>query len=207
MAEYDGELTRLVEQVNRAAKESKADELKLLDQFLTAAIERGASDLLLVANSSAILRVNGALTGGIGASLSPDGTAQHSAAHIDCGSGCGIANQKSLDFCFVRKAIGRFRANYHFQRGTLAASIRLLPEQVPTLESLHLPPGLALLAERRQGLVLVTGPTGCGKSSTFAGLIDLINNRRRGHIITIEDPVEFHACKSQLHCGANRTGT
>lgn len=102
-----------------------------------------------------------------------------------------LQTQRSLDFCFVRKAIGRFRANYHYQRGTLAASIRLLPEQVPSLESLHLPSALALLAERRQGLVLVTGPTGCGKSSTLAGLIDLINSRRRDHIITIEDPIEF----------------
>ena len=110
-----------------------------------------------------------------------------------------LQTQKSLDFCFVRKAIGRFRANYHYQRGTLAASIRLLPEQIPSLESLHLPPALALLAERRQGLVLVTGPTGCGKSSTLAGLIDLINSRRRDHIITIEDPLEFqHPNRSSI---------
>jgi twitching motility protein PilT len=110
-----------------------------------------------------------------------------------------LQTQKSLDFCFVRKAIGRFRANYHYQRGTLAASIRLLPEQIPSLESLHLPPTLALLAERRQGLVLVTGPTGCGKSSTLAGLIDLINSRRRDHIITIEDPLEFqHPNRSSI---------
>ena len=199
MAEYDGELTRLVEQVNRSAKESKADEIKLLDQFLTVAVQRQASDLLLVANSPAILRVNGALTGGIGQSLSPAELRSILLPMLTSDQVAGLQSQKSLDFCFARKAIGRFRANYHYQRGTLAASIRLLPEQVPSLESLHLPPALALLAERRQGLVLVTGPTGCGKSSTLAGLIDLINDRRRDHIITIEDPLEFqHPNRSSI---------
>jgi twitching motility protein PilT len=199
MAEYDGELTRLVEQVNRSAKESKADEIKLLDQFLTIAVQRRVSDLLFVANSPAVLRVNGALTGGVGQSLSPAELRSILLPMLTSDQIAELQTQKSLDFCFVRKAIGRFRANYHFQRGTLAASIRLLPEQVPSLESLHLPPGLALLAERRQGLVRVTGPTGCGKSSTLAGLIDLINNRRRDHIITIEDPIEFqHPNRSSI---------
>lgn len=84
-----------------------------------------------------------------------------------------------------------FRANIHYQRGTLAASLRLLPDKIPTLESLHLPPTLKRLGEARQGLVLVTGATGCGKSSTLAALVDLINTQRRGHVVTIEDPVEY----------------
>lgn len=199
MAEYDGELTRLVEQVNRSARESKADETKLLDQFLTAAVQRRASDLLLVANSPAVLRVNGALSGGIGQSLSSAELRSILLPLLSSDQVAELQTRKALDFCFVRNAIGRFRANYHYQRGTLAASIRLLPEQVPSLESLHLPPGLALLAERRQGLVLVTGPTGSGKSSTLAGLINLINNRQRDHIITIEDPIEFqHTNRSSI---------
>jgi type II secretory ATPase GspE/PulE/Tfp pilus assembly ATPase PilB-like protein len=94
---------------------------------------------------------------------------------------------------------GRFRVNIHHQRGTLAASIRLLPSKIPSLESLHLPPTLAKLAERRQGLVLVTGPTGCGKSSTLAALIDIVNTRRAAHVVTIEDPVEYqHANRSAV---------
>jgi twitching motility protein PilT len=199
MTEYDGELTRLVEQVNRSAKESKAYETKLLDQFLTVAVQRRASDLLLLANSPAILRVNGALTGGIGQILSPAELRSILLPVLSSEQVAELQTRKVLDFCFERKAIGRFRANYHYQRGTLAASIRLLPEQAPSLESLHMPPALALLAERRQGLVLVTGPTGCGKSSTLAGLIDLINNRRRDHIITIEDPIEFqHPNRSSI---------
>jgi twitching motility protein PilT len=98
---------------------------------------------------------------------------------------------RALDFCFMRGSTGRFRSNVHYQRGTLAATIRLLPAQIPTVESLHLPPILTRLMERQQGLILLTGPTGCGKTSTMAALIDAINGRRRDHIITIEDPVEY----------------
>jgi twitching motility protein PilT len=96
-----------------------------------------------------------------------------------------------VDLGFVREGLGRFRINIHHQRGTLAASIRLLPARIPSLEWLHLPASLAKLAERRQGLVLVTGPTGCGKTSTLAALIDLVNTRRAAHVVTIEDPVEY----------------
>lgn len=191
MAEYDSELTRLVEQVNRSAKESKVDDGRLLDQFLAIAVQRQASDLLLVSDSPAILRVNGALAAGFGQTLSSAELRGILLPILTAGQVEELQTQKSLDFCFVRKTIGRFRANYHYQRGTLAAAIRLLPEQIPSLESLHLPAALAQLAERKQGLVLVTGPTGCGKSSTLAGVIDLINSRRRDHIITIEDPIEY----------------
>ena len=110
-----------------------------------------------------------------------------------------LQKKKSVDFCFARDPVGRFRANIHHQRGTLAASIRLLPARIPTIESLHLPAALARIADRRQGLVLVTGATGCGKSSTLAAMIDLINTRRRTHIVTIEDPVEYqHVNRSSI---------
>jgi twitching motility protein PilT len=102
-----------------------------------------------------------------------------------------LQRNRSVDLCFHRQGIGRFRANIHYQRGTLAGSLRLLPEKIPTLESLNLPPLLRRLAEARQGLVLVTGPTGCGKSSTLAALLDLVNTHRHDHVVTIEDPVEF----------------
>jgi twitching motility protein PilT len=104
-----------------------------------------------------------------------------------------------VDLSFMRENLGRFRVNIHHQRGTLAASIRLLPSRIPSLESLHLPLSLAKLAERRQGLVLVTGPTGCGKSSTLAALIDIVNTKRAAHVVTIEDPVEYqHANRSAI---------
>lgn len=199
MAEYDSELTRLVEQINRSAKEPKADEGTLLDRFLMVAVRRQASDLLLVADSAPILRVNGALNADIGQILSAAELRGILLPILTMAQAEELQTHKSIDFCFVRKTIGRFRANYHYQRGTLAAAIRLLPEQIPSLESLHMPPTLALLAERRQGLVLVTGPTGCGKSSTLAALIDVINGKRRDHIITIEDPIEYqHPNRSSI---------
>jgi twitching motility protein PilT len=110
-----------------------------------------------------------------------------------------LQKKKSVDLSFAREGLGRFRMNIHHQRGTLAASIRLLPSRIPTLESLRLPASLAKLAERRQGLVLVTGPTGCGKSSTLAAFIDIVNTRRAAHVVTIEDPIEYqHANRSAV---------
>jgi len=110
-----------------------------------------------------------------------------------------LERTKSVDLCFSREGIGRFRANIHHQRGTVAGSFRLLPEKVPTLEALHLPPTLRRFAEARQGLVLITGPTGCGKSSTLAAVIDLINTQRHDHVVTIEDPIEFvHANRKSI---------
>ena len=199
MGEYEGELSRLVDELNRSARREKTDDKTLLDQLLSAAVQRGASDLLLVAGSPAVLRVNGALTSGVGRVLSDADLRGLLLPILTAEQTRELHTRKSLDFSFVRRSIGRFRANFHYQRGTLAAAIRLLPAQIPSLESLHLPPALASLAERKQGLVLLTGPTGCGKTSTLAALIELVNARRRDHIITIEDPIEFeHANRTSV---------
>jgi twitching motility protein PilT len=199
MTEYAGELTRLVDQLNRSATSASDTESTALDKLLAVAAQRHASDILLVAGSAAAFRVNGALSAGVGTVLSNADLRSLLLPILSAGQVQELQERKSLDFSFVRGSIGRFRANYHFQRNTLAAAIRLLPEQVPTLETLHLPVGLAALAERRQGLVLITGPTGCGKSSTLAALIHLINTHRRDHIITIEDPIEYqHPNRSSI---------
>ncbi|MEO8127525.1 MAG: PilT/PilU family type 4a pilus ATPase [Bryobacteraceae bacterium] len=200
MAGYDNELSRIVEELNRAAPGSRAQERRApqlvpvsasLDQLLSYAAKHNASDVLLVTGSAVAMRVNGALTPATGPILSSEDISHLIVPLLDAVQFEELQRARSVDFCFVRESIGRFRANVHHQRGTLAASIRLLPARIPTLESLHLPPGLSRLAERRQGLVLVTGPTGCGKTSTLAALIDLINNKRRDHIVTIEDPIEY----------------
>jgi twitching motility protein PilT len=191
MDEQANELSRLVDQLNRAATGAKTGEKRSIDQLLTVALHSHASDVILVAGSPATLRVNGALTADAGPALSAELIRGMLLPLLTAGQAEELQERKCMDFCFVRGSMGRFRANFHYQRGTLAASIRLLSAQIPTLETLHLPASLAMLTERRQGLVLLTGATGCGKTSTMAALIDRINANRRDHIITIEDPVEY----------------
>ena len=199
MEERESELSRLVDQLNRSATIAKSGEKRSIDQLLATAIHGNASDIILVAGSPATLRLNGALATDSGPALSAEAIRGLLLPLLTPGQLEELQERKCVDFCFVRGTTGRFRANFHFQRGTLAASIRLLPAQIPTLETLHLPASLGLLTERRQGLVLLTGATGCGKTSTMAAMIDRINANRHDHIITIEDPVEYqHANRKSL---------
>lgn len=199
MMEHESELSKLVDQLNRSAKEAKSGEKQSLDQMLTAAVRRGASDMLLIVGCAVTLRIHGTLIPEPGPAVSAEDIRGLLFPLLTADQMEELERNKSLDFCFVRGAIGRFRANFHYQRGTLAAAIRLLPANIPSLESLHLPAALALLTERRQGLVLLTGATGSGKTSTLAALIDRINTRRRDHIITVEDPIEYdHANRSSF---------
>jgi twitching motility protein PilT len=205
MSEYDNELSKIVAELNRAAPSQKyaaarsAQSTASLDQLLHTAAGRGASDVLLIAGAPAMLRVTGNLTPGAGAVLEAEDVRSLVLPLLEPAQLEELQKRKSVDLSFVREGLGRFRVNIHHQRGTLAASIRLLPSRIPSLESLHLPLSLAKLAERRQGLVLVTGPTGSGKSSTLAALIDIVNTRRAAHVVTIEDPVEYqHANRSAI---------
>jgi twitching motility protein PilT len=194
---YDDELSQIVADLNRAVPGARAPRPETggttasLDQLLVHAARRGASDVLIIAQAPVTLRVNGALTAAAGPILTAEDTRSLLLPLLGTAQYQELQDNKSVDLCFARPGIGRFRANLHHQRGTLAGSLRLLPERIPSLESLHLPPTLKRLAEARQGLILVTGPTGCGKSSTLAALVDLINSQRRSHIVTIEDPVEY----------------
>src|ERR1019366_5146503 len=206
MGEYDSkELSKLVAELNRAAPSQKrapargSQATPTLDKLLNLAAARNASDILLVAGAPAMLRVTGNLTPASGPPLDAEEVRNLVTPLLEPAQLDELQRVKSLDFGFFRDGIGRFRVNVHHQRGTLAACIRLLPSKIPSLESLHLPSSLAKLAERRQGLVLLTGPTGCGKSSTLAALIDIVNTRRAAHVVTIEDPVEYqHANRSAV---------
>lgn len=203
MAYYEKELAQIVAELNRAtpgARNESRDTLPILeargsleplDKLLAYAVRQTASDLLLIAGAPVTLRIGGQLSKADGPPLEADDTRSLLVAVLSAAQTQELQRNRAVDLCFEREGIGRFRANIHYQRGTLAGSIRLLPERVPTLESLNLPSSLARLAEARQGLILVTGPTGCGKSSTLAALVDLVNTHRQDHVVTIEDPVEF----------------
>ncbi len=210
MPPYEDELAQIVAELNRAspsggpresrqfAAENLASHNQQLDSLLTQAVRRTASDLLLIAGAPANLRIGGSLTP-TGPPLDGEEIRKLLLPLLTVDQSQELQRNKSVDLCFSREGIGRFRANVHHQRGTIAGSVRLLPEKIPTLESLHLPPILRKLAEARQGLVLITGQTGCGKSSTLAALLELINTNRRDHVVTIEDPVEYvHTNRSSI---------
>jgi twitching motility protein PilT len=108
-----------------------------------------------------------------------------------------LAQHKDLDFSLDLPHSGRCRVNIHYQRGSLALAIRFVPEEIPTVESLRLPPIINRLARQPQGLVLITGATGQGKSTTLAAMLDFINCHFGRHIITLEDPVEFRFCNKR----------
>ncbi len=206
MGEYDSELSKIVAELNRAAPSQQKPTLvrgsqstASLDQLLGIAVGRNASDVILMAGAPAILRVNGTLLPASGPPMDGEDVRNFVLPLLDGPQMEELQKHKSVDLSFAREGLGRFRTNIHHQRGTLAASIRLLPTRIPSLESLHLPVTLAKLAERRQGLVLVTGPTGCGKSSTLAAFIDIVNSKRQAHVVTIEDPIEYqHANRNSF---------
>src|ERR671919_2617549 len=98
---------------------------------------------------------------------------------------------KQLDFAYAIPGVARFRVNCFFQRGSVSAAFRLVPQDIPALDSLGVPQVLRELTQKPRGFVLVTGPTGSGKSTTLAAMLDVINEERQDHILTIEDPIEF----------------
>lgn len=110
-----------------------------------------------------------------------------------------LQEKKDLDFSYGISGVGRFRINIHYQRGSLAAAIRLISYDIPSLEDLGLPKSIREFCLRHRGLILVTGPTGSGKSTTLASMIDIINRTRSAHIIIVEDPIEYlHSHKKSI---------
>ena len=163
-----------------------------LERLLLEARERFATDLLLVAGVPPVVRVHGALVPLDDDPLSATSTAELSAALVPPERRDDLSVRGSIDFSIRgTRGPGRCRCNVHRERGRFAAAIRLFPVELPDLESLHLPPGLARFAELQYGLVLLTGPTGSGKSTTIAALLRRLLARRRVHLVTIEDPVEY----------------
>jgi twitching motility protein PilT len=161
-------------------------------QILRTAVQEGASDLHFKASEPVLIRIKGNLLPLKVARLTPDATEKVFEAlrprHLANVSGAEV---QELDFSFALSGIGRFRVNAFRQRGSLALVIRVIPNKIPDFKELNLPPALPKLADERRGLILVTGTTGSGKSTTLAALINQINHSRTAHVVTIEDPIEF----------------
>jgi twitching motility protein PilT len=163
-----------------------------IDALLERMVARNASDLHVTVGTPPAMRVHGALERYQDVpDLSPDDTHQMLYRILSTEQQKLLEINRQIDFAHSIPGLARFRVNVFFQRGTLGAAFRLIPADIKTLEELGLPTTLHALTEKPRGLVLVTGPTGSGKSTTLAALIDEINRKRPEHILTIEDPVEF----------------
>jgi twitching motility protein PilT len=163
-----------------------------IDDLLERTVAAGASDLHVTAGCEPAIRVNGVLERleDLGA-LTPGDTQQLLYRITSTEQQKHLEIQRQLDMSYAVAGLARFRVNIYFQRESLGAAFRLIPARLKTLDELGLPPVLHELATKPRGLVLVTGPTGSGKSTTLAAMIDEINSTRRDHIMTIEDPIEF----------------
>ena len=163
-----------------------------LRALLQEMIEREASDLHITAGERPKLRVDGDITNSsVETVMTPKDTLQLAYSVLTEQQKKRFEFEDELDFSFGIQNLARFRGNVFKQRGCVAMVLRMIPFSVRTFEDLGLPPVVARLAERPRGLILVTGPTGSGKSTTLAAMIDKINRDRKGHIITVEDPIEF----------------
>jgi twitching motility protein PilT len=155
-------------------------------------IQRGASDLHITVGNPPMLRVDGDLqTSKTGAVLTPKDTLSLAYSILTENQKKRYEVEDELDFSFGVQNLSRFRGNVYKQRGCVAMAIRQIPYEIISIQKLGLPPIINKLAERPRGLVLVTGPTGSGKSTTLAAMVDKVNRERKGHILTVEDPIEF----------------
>jgi twitching motility protein PilT len=170
-----------------------------LPDLLKQTRDLGGSDLHLSIGSPPQVRVDGHLQRLSGPDLTPDATKSLVYSVLTDMQKKQFEDTWELDLAFGLRGVGRFRCNVFNQKGAVGSVFRLIPEKIRALEELGLPPVLAQLADRPRGLVLVTGPTGSGKSTTLAAMIDRINQARPAHILTIEDPIEYlHSHKRAL---------
>ncbi len=162
-----------------------------LHQLLKTMLEMGGSDLHVTNNSPPQIRVDGKLRPLDMPPLTTVETKQLAYSVLTDNQKHRFEESLELDFSFGIKNLARFRANVFQQRGSVAAVYRTIPYEIKGFQELGLPPVIAQICEKPRGLVLVTGPTGSGKSTTLAAMLDKVNKERYEHIITIEDPIEY----------------
>jgi twitching motility protein PilT len=162
-----------------------------IEAFLREMIERGASDLHLTIASPPMIRLHGELTALAHPPLSSTDTKNLTYSLLTEAQKKKFEEESELDFSFGIKGVSRFRGYLYLQKGAVGGAFRMIPHETPQLQTLGLPPSVPELCELPRGLVLVTGPTGSGKSTTLAAMIDKVNRERKEHIVTVEDPIEF----------------
>lgn len=160
-------------------------------QLLNVVVENGASDLHITAGASPMLRIDGKLVPVKHPPLNPPETKDLCYSVLTDSQKHKFEENFELDFSFGVEELGRFRGNIYMQRGAISGAFRLLPFEMRSMKELGLPPITAELARKPRGLLLITGPTGSGKTTTLASIVDQINQERHDHIVTIEDPIEY----------------
>ncbi|MCX8052241.1 MAG: type IV pilus twitching motility protein PilT [Armatimonadetes bacterium] len=182
-----------IDQLSDFAAESAARSVETvhLDDLLREALERSSSDMHLTVGLPPVVRVDGTLQHLNYQPLSPGDTQRLVYDILTNEQVQHFETVRELDFSYGVRGVGRFRVNVYRQRGSVGAAFRAIPDRIPTFEQLGLPLILRELSHKHSGLILVTGPTGSGKSTTIACMIDTINAERAVHIMTMEDPIEY----------------
>ncbi len=173
-----------------------------LPQLLKGMLEHKASDMHITSGSPPTFRVNGQILRAKMNMLSPTDTKELCYAVLTEVQRATFEENKQLDFSFGIRDLARFRANIYYQRGAVAGAFRHIPFEIPKLSGLGLPPPVEAIMRRPRGLILVTGSTGSGKTTTLASMIDALNETEHLHIITIEDPIEY--IHSHRNCIVNQ---
>jgi twitching motility protein PilT len=167
-------------------------QLTSIDDLLEQMVEMGASDLHVTVGSPPAFRKRGHIHRAEGYEpFTADDTRALLYRILSSEQQKNFELRRQLDFAYAMPGLARFRVNVYYQREAVGAAFRLIPQEIKTMEELGLPPSLHTLTEKPRGIVLVTGPTGSGKSTTLASIIDEINRTRSEHILTVEDPIEF----------------
>ena len=162
-----------------------------LNELFELAAERRASDIFLKAGAPPSLRVHGKITSTDFPSLTQESVRDYAYSMMSHEQIARFEHRHEMDLAFTLEGVSRFRVNVYMQRGSVGIVLRLIPLDILSLDALGMPKPVRDLSMHQQGLVLVTGPTGSGKSTTLAAMIDLINSTRRCNIVTVEDPIEF----------------
>ena len=187
------DIDRLIVELNSSVEPQPTipGDLARFERWLHVLAERGGSDLLLVAGAPPSIRVDGRVVPLAEGPLDGADVEEAVLPALAPHARRLYRDARIADASFRIAGVGRFRINLHRERGRAAAAVRLLPTRVPRLASLGLPPSVELLAQLPRGLVLIGGPTGSGKTTTLAALVEEINRREARHIVTVEDPIEY----------------